>query len=129
MKHLSKIQSLIQSIGGILLICGAILYFFNRSHLVQGIYLLGSICYVAIMWRQKYESNNTTIARLCKIHTISNFLILLSAFLMIANDFVYEIFAYTHIDIYNYWIIALLIGAVLQLYSILRIEKELQNKE
>ena len=126
MKKLSKLQSLIFAFGGVMLVAGAALYLFEPQILAPALFTIGALCYVIIQWQQTYDGDNPTIKRLRKIQIISGVCILLSAILMISNRFVYEIFTFYRVDIYNYWIILLFIGVILQLYTILRIDKEIK---
>ncbi len=128
MKKLTKFQSAIFTLGGLMLIAGAVAYFFSHSLIVQIVYGFGAMGYVFMQWLQRYEGDDLTLQRLRKLQVISGVLILMSAALMVANDHVYEIFAMYKIDVYNYWVICLFIGVFMQLYTILRMDKELQKK-
>ena len=116
------------SIGGILMVLSALMYFFDKSIYIQIAFVIGTLCFVLMQWWQTFETDTLALMRLRKLQIISGIFLLSSAILMLANNFVYEIYTYFKIDIYNYWIVALFIGALLQLYTILRIDKELQKK-
>ena len=126
MKKLSKLQTAIFALGGVMLVAGAILYKFEPVVLAPAVFSAGALFYVIIQWMQSYEGDRLAIKRLRKIQIISGGLILLSAVMMISNRWVYEIFTLFKIDIYNSWIILLFIGVILQLYTILRIDNELK---
>ena len=129
MKKLSRLQSAIFSLGGILLIIGAIIYKFEPVIVAPAIFSTGALFYVIMQWLQSYEGNNTTIIRLRKIQVLSGVMILFSAVLMIANRWVYDIYAFTKIDIYNSWIAFLMVGAVLQVYTVFRMDNELKKQK
>lgn len=126
MKKLSKLQTAIFALGGVMLVVGAVLYKFEPIVLAPAVFSAGALFYVIIQWMQTYDGDSTAIKRLRKIQVISGGCILLSAALMIANRWVYDIFTLFKIDIYNSWIILLFIGVILQLYTILRIDNELK---
>ena len=79
---------------------------------------------------QRYEGNNLVIRRLRRMMLISDFLFLLSALLMFAN--IANFFGLSQIVyaqyVYNKWVITLLIAAILQLYSMHRIDQELAKE-
>lgn len=126
MNKLTRLQSLIFLLGGVMLVAGAVLYMFEPVILAPAVFTAGALFYVVIQWMQTYEGKNITLIRLRKIQLLSGVLIMLSAVLMISNRWVYEIFTFFKIDIYNSWIIFLFIGVILQLYTILRIDNELK---
>ena len=126
MKKLTKLQSAIFAIGAVMLVAGAVLYLFEPKILAPSLYGVGAVCYVSMQWLQSYEGRNLTMKRLRKIQVVSGVFLLFSAILMVLNRFVYEIFTFYRVDIYNYWIIFLFIGVILQLYTILRMDKEIK---
>lgn len=126
MKKLTRLQSIIFLLGGIMLVAGAVLYMFEPMILAPAVFAAGALFYVVMQWMQTYEGNNITLIRLRKIQLLSGVFIMLSAVLMISNRWVYDIFTLFKIDIYNSWIIFLFIGVILQLYTILRIDNELK---
>lgn len=126
MKKLTRLQSIIFLLGGIMLVAGAVLYMFEPVILASAVFAAGALFYVVMQWMQTYEGNNITLIRLRKIQLLSGVFIMLSAVLMISNRWVYDIFTLFKIDIYNSWIIFLFIGVILQLYTILRIDNELK---
>ncbi len=90
----------------------------------------GALLYAAMQMRQRYEGMNFTVRRLRRIMLTSDVLFLLAALMMIANgsnflglDFLVYL-QYVH----NNWIVLVLIGAVLQLYTTYRISHELEKE-
>lgn len=127
MRQLSKLQTAIFFIGGILLMVGAAAYLLEPFILAPSIFTTGAIFYVIIQWMQSYLGDDPTIKRLRKIQIVSGILILIAALLMISNRWVYDIYRFTKIDIFNTWIAFLLAGAILQVYTIFRIDNELKK--
>ena len=81
--------------------------------------------------QQKYEGNNITVRRLRKIMLASGAFFILAGLLMVENSYlvlagVVPYFTYVTY-FYNKWVMLLLAGAILQLYSTHRISNELQK--
>lgn len=129
MKKLNKLQNTIFFLGGMMLMAGSVLFLFEPVILAPAIFSAGAVFYVLIQWMQGYEGDNIRIIRLRKIQMFSGFMILLSAALMISNRWVYDIYTIFKLDIYNMWIAVLLAAAILQFYTILKIDKELLREE
>ena len=94
------------------------------------IYAVGAVCFTSMQMLQRYEGNNFVIRRLRRMMLLSDFLFLLTALLMFANltnFFGLSQFAYVQY-IYNKWVITLLVAAILQLYSMHRIDQELSKE-
>ena len=128
MRQLSKWESYVMLLGGLLMVigAGANLLFCSWAPYV---FAPGALLFVAMQLRQRYEGRDFTIRRLRRIQIISNVLFLLAGLLMIANqanflpiDQLYYI-KYVH----NNWVVVLLVAAVLQLYTGHRIASELEK--
>jgi hypothetical protein len=89
----------------------------------------GSLLFVAMQLRQRYEGRGFTIRRLRRIQIISDVLFLVAGLLMIANQSNFlpldqlSYIKYVH----NNWVVVLLVAAVLQLYTSHRITNELEK--
>ena len=128
MRQLSKWESYVMLLGGLLMVIGAganVLFCSWAPY----VFAPGALLFVAMQLRQRYEGRDFTIRRLRRIQIISNVLFLLAGLLMIANqanflpiDQLYYI-KYVH----NNWVIVLLVAAVLQLYTGHRIASELEK--
>ena len=128
MRQLSKWESYVMLLGGLLMVIGAganVLFFSWAPY----VFAPGALLFVAMQLRQRYEGRDFTIRRLRRIQIISNVLFLLAGLLMIANqsnflpiDQLYYI-KYVH----NNWVVVLLVAAVLQLYTGHRIANELEK--
>ncbi len=125
MRQLNKWQSALFLTGGLLMVVGAALCVF----LWQGapyVFAFGAILFASMQMLQRYDGNNVTIRRLRRIMLLSDFLFLFSAFLMFASrGNVFGISQITYVQyIYNKWIGTLILAAILQLYSVHRIDNE-----
>ena len=132
MKPLSKLQSMIFMVGGLLMAVGAGgRVFLWHPAIFSWIFLVGAIAFVAMQAQQKYEGSNPTIKRLRKIMLTSGVFFILAGLLMVDNCYLFLTGVVPYLTyvtyFYNKWVMLLLVGAVLQLYSIHRISNELQK--
>lgn len=129
MKQLNKTENIVFLLGAIMMVVGS-----GASILMAKwaayVFAVGAIAFVLMQLKQRYEGSNIAIRRLRRIVIFSDVMFLLSALLLFANqdnafglDFPFYV-RYVH----NNWVVALLIAAVLQLYSTHRITSE-QEKE
>ena len=129
MRELNKLQTAIFLFGGILMAIGA-----GTTLLGWGsapyIFAIGAVCFSSMQMLQRYEGQNFTIRRLCRMMLISDVLFLVAALLMFASKGNYFGLSYiTYIEyVYNKWVVVLLIAALLQLYSMHRIGSELEKE-
>ena len=129
MRQLSRVESLIFLLGGLLMVVGA-----GTSLLAWGgapyVFALGALCFAAMQMKQRYDGQNVNIRRLRRMMLISDVLFLVSALLMFASQ--RNVFGLDHITylqyVYNKWVVTLLIAAILQLYSFHRISQELAKE-
>jgi len=125
MRQLNKWQSALFLTGGLLMVVGAALCVFLWQE-APYVFALGAILFASMQMLQRYDGNNVTIRRLRRIMLLSDFLFLFSAFLMFASKGnVFGISQITYVQyIYNKWIGTLILAAILQLYSVHRIDNE-----
>ena len=129
MKELNKLQTAIFLFGGILMAVGA-----GTTLLGWGsapyIFAIGALGFSSMQMQQRYEGQNFTIRRLRRMMLLSDVLFLVAALLMFASKGNFLGLSYiTYIeDVYNKWVIVLLIAALLQLYSMHRIGSELEKE-
>ena len=129
MKQLSKTQTLIFVVGALLMVIGA-----GASLLAWSpapyVFAVGAIAFTSMQFLQRYEGSNFVIRRLRGIMLMSDCLFLLSALLMFAS--MGNVFGLSQVNyityIYNKWVLTLLIAAILQLYSMHRIDRELAKE-
>jgi hypothetical protein len=129
MRTLSKWQTTVFLLGGLLMVVGAGISLLKFS-IAPYIYGLGAIGFASMQMLQRYEGTSITIRRLRRIMLLSDALFLVTGILMFAslgNSFGLSQITYVQY-IYNKWIGTLLLAAVLQLYATHRIDSEL-NKE
>jgi hypothetical protein len=129
MKQLSKIQQIIYLIGATLMAAGAGMSVLGWA-VAPYLYCVGALCFASMQMLQRYEGTNFTIKRLRRIMLTSDVLFMLAGVLMLTNG--QNVLGLDHITyieyVYNKWIIVLLIAAILQLYSLHRLEKELAKE-
>ena len=93
-------------------------------------FAVGSVLFVAMQWRQRYEGKNFAVRRLRHILLLSDVLFLLAAVLMIANQSNFlglDLLTYIRY-VHNNWVVVLLVAAILQLYASHRIANELEKE-
>ncbi len=130
MKQLNKAENIIFLFGAVLMVVGsgARVFMLPWSPYV---FAMGVIAFVLMQLKQKYEGDNFTIRRLRHITVVSDFFFLIAAVLMFAdmdNLFGLPLLMYVQY-VHNNWVVALLVAAVLQLYSTHRIGRELEKEE
>ena len=129
MKQLSKIKTILYATGGMLMVVGALLAIL-RFDFAPLLFIPGVVMFVSMQMLQRYDGENINIKRLRRIMLMSDVLLMVSALLMYAghgNPFQLDQITYVQY-IGNNWVVALLIGAVLQLYATHRIGKELEKE-
>ncbi len=94
------------------------------------VFAVGALAFVLMQLKQGYDGSSITIRRLRRIMVASDMCFLLAALLMFAND---NNFIGLRWDLYvtyvhNNWVVALLVAAVLQLYSTHRIGREMEKE-
>ena len=90
------------------------------------IFAVGTISFALMQMSQTYDGNNITLKRLRGIMVLADIAFIISGLLMLEN--VYRFFfpyiattmegynTYVHV-VHNNWVVALLIGAVLEIYT------------
>ena len=133
MRELSNTQTIIYLAGGVLMALGAgCCAFLWHPKIFSWVYLVGAVAFVSMQVKQRYEGNNPTVARLRKIMLTSGVFFILAGLLMVDSSYMFlsnymsQITYVTYV--YNKWVMLLLAGAILQLYSTHRISNELQKK-
>ena len=129
MKELTRAQNFVFLIGGLLMVVGAGASMF-RWGIAPYIYSVGALAFTAMQMLQHYEGRNFTIRRLRRIMLLSDLFFLVSAVLMFASQGnPLGLSQVTYLQyVYQRWVVTLLIAAVLQLYSVHRINHELERE-
>ena len=129
MKQLNKTESIIFLAGGMMMVVGSGAYLFMLGW-APYVFAVGALAFVLMQLKQTYDGDNLTIRRLRRIMVVSDVMFLLAALLMFANmgNFMglhlWDYLNYLH----NNWVVALLVAAILQLYSTHRISHELDKE-
>lgn len=120
-------------VGGILMVVGAGLYSFMVARgIACWVFLLGAIIFGVLQMCQKVPTDTLTLRRLKGIMTAADLLFILSGMLMVDTyyQWMHRFFA-NYADylqtLYNKWVLVLLIAALLETYSIHRIDSELKK--
>jgi hypothetical protein len=131
MKQLNRWQSAAFLVGGALMVVGAGCFVTGfMQHVACWVFLVGAVMFTLMQSMQTYEGRNIAIRRLRRIMLLSDVLLIVSALLMYASDgnpFQFDQITYVQY-IGNNWVVALLIAALLQLYTTFRISKELEKE-
>lgn len=144
MRQLNNIQSILFILGGIMMVAGVGLYVFGIGpKVVSIVFFLGTVLFAVMQITQRYEGKVLTMKRLRSIMTVADIAFIISGLLMLENAwrFFYNSYVGATAEAFNFdayrnymayvnnkWVVALLIAAVLELYSMNRISYE-QKKE
>ncbi len=139
MKQLSTLQNVILLIGACLMVVGAALYVLGKQSISPIIFSVGAVAFAAMQMCQTYNGDNFIIRRLRRIMIASDIFFIIAALLLFENayHFIFPYFlkwfknGYTYYInfIHNNWVVALLIAAILEIYSTHRISSELNKKK
>ena len=126
MRELNKTDSAILVIGAVMMVIGSGANLFAQSW-APYVFAMGTIGFVLMQLKQKYDGDNVAIKRLRRMVIISDVCLLLAAVMMFANmDNLFRLDAITYIKyVHNNWVVVLMVAAMLQLYTSHRISKEL----
>lgn len=126
MRELNKTESAILVIGAVMMVIGSGANIFAQSW-APYVFAMGTIGFVLMQLKQKYDGDNVAIKRLRRMVIISDVCLLLAAVMMFANmNNLFRLDAITYIKyVHNNWVVVLMVAAMLQLYTSHRISKEL----
>jgi len=138
MKQLSKIQSAIFLLGGVLMVVGAASFAFGfiqpRMLLYTSwLFLLGNVLFSVIQAMQVYEGSSLVIHRLKRMQYVADIFFVLSGVSMVDTVYVFARQWFDNYEtyityFYNKWVVFLLIAALLELYTTHRISHELKKE-
>lgn len=138
MRQLNRTESVLYMIGGILLAIGAGFYaFLLYQPIMCWVMLVGACLFVAMQARQRYEGQSITIRRLRRIMFLAQACFVIAGLFMVEDSyhlllpvFAKSISGYTtYVNVFHHnWVVALLIGAALELYTTHRIGYELKKE-
>ncbi len=129
MKALSRLQSVVFAAGALLMLAGAIMGMM-APQVAPWIFAIGALAYTAMQLQQRYQGDNITIRRLSRIMLLSDVLLIGVAAMMFAdyrNPFQLEYLTWLRY-IHNNWVVVLLLAAIIQLYTVYRIDAELRKE-
>ena len=126
MRQLNKIENTILLFGAVMMVIGSGANIFAQPW-APYVFGMGTVGYVLMQLKQKYEGSNVALKRLRRMVIISDVCLLLAAVMMFANmDNLFRLDAVTYIKyVHNNWVVVLLVAAMLQLYTSHRISKEI----
>lgn len=130
MKQLNKVENVIFLLGAVMMVTGAVANVFQASW-ASYVFAMGVAAYVLMQFKQSYEGTSTTIMRLRQMVIVSDVFFIVTAVLMFANrDNLFGFDALTYAQyIHNNWVVTLLVGSVLQLYTYYRLGIELPKEQ
>ena len=137
MRQLTKTEAAILLAGALLMVVGAGLYVFGIQGVSPWIFAVGAVAFAAMQLRQTYGGRDATLKRLRRIMSVGDALFMLSAALILANNYhvlmplfvkyipdgYYHYVTYIH----NNWVIILLVAAIIEIYTTHRISHELKK--
>lgn len=139
MRQLNTIQNYILLFGAIMMVVGVGCVVFGIMPKATSIvFAVGTISFALMQMSQTYDGNNITLKRLRHIMVLADIAFIISGLLMLEN--VYRFFfpyvantmegynTYVHV-VHNNWVVALLIGAVLEIYTTHRIAYVIKKEE
>ena len=140
MKQLSKLQNFVFLMGGALMVVGVALNFFGVQQVGACLFLIGAVCFGVMQMLQRYEGQSIVIRRLRRIMIFADVLFIVSGLLLVEQNFnfllpVFQrsglqgVTNYAQYVVHNNWVLALFLGAILELYTMHRISSELEKEE
>lgn len=123
MRPLSKTENFLFRIGALLMLAGAATYLVNGPVACVA-FVCGVMLFAIMQLRMVYEGSNFVVARLRRQQLFGAAMLVLAAATMVAQTF----FCYNVVR-HNEWVVCLLIGAVIQLYTAFRIPNELEKEK
>lgn len=111
---MKKSDTIIQMIGAVLLLVGAMLQI-TRWELSPYIYTLGALMFAYVQVMSRYEGKNLIVRRLRRQQILGAMLLVLTGVLMFFTR-------------HNEWILCLTVAAIIQLYTAYRIPAELEKE-
>lgn len=134
MRKLSKTQSAVMVAGGAMMVVSAVCFVLLwQQRAVCWTFLAGATMFAVVQMMQTYDGNNFVARRLKRIMDLANLLFVVAGLLMVdtAYQFMRNIFSNYegyYNWLYNKWVVVLLIAALLEIYTMLRMDQELKNE-
>lgn len=112
---MKNILQVIYIIGGILLVIGATLYV-TRWAWAPYIYIVGSFMFGAMQMFDRYTGKNLVLRRLRRQQILGAIALMLTGILMLTCK-------------HNEWILCMLVGCLVELYTAFRIPQEYEKEQ
>ncbi len=139
MRQLSKLQSAIFLLGGVLMVVGAACFAFGFIYPVMLLYtcwafLAGTVLFSVVQAMQFYEGQSMVIHRLKRMQYVADIFFVLSGISMVDTVYAFARNWFSNYEtyityFYNKWVVFLLIAALLEMYTTHRISHELKKEE
>lgn len=120
--------------GGALMVAGAGCFVFLwQQQVACWVFLLGALLFAVMQMMQSYDGRDITLMRLKRIQSLADILFIIAGILMVDNVFGFFRPLFSNMIDYvtyvsNKWVIVLLIAAILEVYTVHRIDHELSKK-
>lgn len=111
---MKKLYSFIYMLGGIMLVVGAALYI-TKWVWAPYIYIGGSLMFGAMQMMDRYTGTNWIVRRLRRQQIVGAIALMLTGVLMLVCK-------------HNEWILCMLVGCLMQLYTAFRIPQEMEKE-
>ena len=112
---MSKIYQIVQGMGAVLLLVGAMLQI-TRWELSPILYTIGAVMFAYVQVMTRYEGKNLIVRRLRRQQILGAVLLVFAGVLMFVTK-------------HNEWVLCLTVAAVLELYTAFRIPSELEKEK
>ena len=112
---MSKIYQIVQGVGAVLLLVGAILQI-TRWELSPILYTIGAVMFAYVQVMSRYEGKNLVVRRLRRQQILGAVLLVFAGVLMFITR-------------HNEWVLCLTVAAILELYTAFRIPSELEKEK
>lgn len=110
-----KIYQIIQGVGAVLLLVGAMLQI-TRWELSPILYTIGAVMFAYVQVMTRYEGKNLIVRRLRRQQILGAVLLVFAGVLMFVTK-------------HNEWVLCLTVAAILELYTAFRIPSELEKEK
>ncbi len=135
MRQLSRVQAAVYLAGGALMVIGVgcFVLMWHQS-IVCWIYFLGASLFSSMQLMQTYDGPDATIKRLKRLQSVAGLLFVLSGMLMADNAYMFFRPLFSNVVdyityVYNKWVVLLLIAAIIEVYTVHRLDHELRKKK
>ena len=112
---MSKIYQIVQGVGAVLLLVGAMLQI-TRWELSPILYTIGAVMFAYVQVMTRNEGKNLIVRRLRRQQILGAVLLVFAGVLMFVTK-------------HNEWVLCLTVAAILELYTAFRIPSELEKEK